>query len=248
MMKRILMLIMLVPSLALAAGKSAFPLDDPQNDIRDVESLKRGAQMFVQSCSSCHSANLIRYSRISQDLSWNEEEMRKALKMGDKEMGDYMAGGMNPVAAKAAFGTAIPDLTLTSRVRGTDWIYTYMRSFYTDENGKNNNVIFAGVAMPNVLMGHQGMMKPVYEERNGKQVVVGTQPFPEPQTEEEKAAAAEKAQAFDEKIRDLTNFMEYIGEPVKVEREELGKKVLFYLFILFIFAWLLKREYWKDIK
>ena len=247
MMKRFLMLIMLVPSLALAAGKSAFPLDDPQNDIRDVESLKRGAQTFVNSCSSCHSANLIRYSRISQDLSWNEEEMRKALKMGDKKIGDYMGGGMPDMAAKAAFGTAIPDLTLTSRVRGTDWIYTYMRSFYMGEKG-NDNVIFPGVAMPNVLMGHQGMMKPVYEERNGKQVVVGTQPFPEPQTEEQKAAAAEKAENFDALVRDLVNFMEYIGEPVKVEREELGKKVLFYLFILFIFAWLLKREYWKDIK
>jgi len=52
---------------------------------------------------------------------------------------------------------------------------------------------------------------------------------------------------IDGTVRDLVNFLAYMGEPIKLERQSLGIKVMLFLFVLFIFAYLLKKEYWKDI-
>ncbi len=63
------------------------------------------------------------------------------------------------------------------------------------------------------------------------------------QLREEKSAAE-----FDQDVRDITNFLDYVGEPAKLVRVSLGYKVLGFLFILFILSYLLKKEYWKDVK
>jgi ubiquinol-cytochrome c reductase cytochrome c1 subunit len=53
---------------------------------------------------------------------------------------------------------------------------------------------------------------------------------------------------FNQDVRDITNFLDYVGEPAKLIRVDLGYKVMGFLFILFILAYLMKKEYWKDVK
>ncbi|MFP3830561.1 cytochrome c1, partial [Pseudomonas sp. SIMBA_021] len=64
------------------------------------------------------------------------------------------------------FGAAPPDLTNVARVRGSDWIYTYLKSFYKDESRPFgvNNTLFPSVGMPHVLQELQGVPTPITEE------------------------------------------------------------------------------------
>ncbi|MBQ0754954.1 MAG: cytochrome c1 [Gammaproteobacteria bacterium] len=52
---------------------------------------------------------------------------------------------------------------------------------------------------------------------------------------------------FEKNMADLTNFLAYVAEPVRLERERLGVYVLLFLFILFWPAYFMKKEFWKDI-
>ncbi len=58
-----------------------------------------------------------------------------------------------------------------------------------------------------------------------------------------KLSAAE----FDMLVRDLVNFLEYVSEPVQIKRQHIGIGVLAFILVFFIFAFFLKREYWRDI-
>ena len=150
---------------------------------------------------------------------------------------------MPPV--KPYFGAAPPDLTLVARVRGNDWLYTYLRTFYLDSSrpfGVNNQV-FGNVGMPNVLWELQGWQKPVYktvtdDDGHEHQVLEGLELV---------EAGAQTPAEFDRTVRDLVNFLAYMGEPIKQERQALGIKVMLFLLVFFIVAYLLKKEYWKDI-
>ena len=149
-----------------------------------------------------------------------------------EKTGDHITNTMPKKEAASWFGTAPPDLTLEARLRSPDWIYTYLRSFYMDESrpfGVNNKV-FKDVGMPHVLQGLQGVSS-IDEHGNISPAMGGSL------TTEE----------YDIVVRDLTNFLEYVGEPSKLERESLGFKVLIFLFIFFIIAYFLKKEYWKDV-
>lgn len=241
--------VMLTPVMASAAG-GGVALDDAPIDINDKESLRRGAKAFADYCYSCHAASFMRFNRIAKDLEMSEDEVREMMihtrgKKGDPtKIGELMKVSMTDDYAKEAFGTAVPDLSLTARARGADWVYTYLRGFYTDPYRPTgfNNTVFPDVGMPNVLWSLQGVQDPVYkkvvhddvevEEMDGfKLVQAGTMT-----TEEYDAFAA-----------DLTNFMVYLAEPVQAERRSLGWKVLLFLVIFFFFAYALKKEYWKDV-
>jgi ubiquinol-cytochrome c reductase cytochrome c1 subunit len=238
-----------LPSLAFAGAAPKYPLEHVKIDLGDTQSIQRGAKLFVQMCSSCHTTQYIRYNRIGQDLGWTDEELRKALNMPkDAKVGDHMVRGMNPVGAKASFGSVPPDLTLVARVRGTDWLYTYMKTFYMNEKNKMDNPLLPGVSMPNVFMGLQGMQKGVYAEVDGVRKLVDLEPFPKPANEAMQKAFEEKQAKFDQTVSDLTHFMAYMGEPSKMSRLNMGPWVLFYLLILIVVTYLLKREYWKDVK
>ena len=240
--------VLLVPMLAAASGGAH--LYKAPIDINDKESLRRGVKAFTDYCYSCHAASFMRFNRIAEDLDITEEDVREMMihtrgKKGDPtKIGELMRVSMTDDYAKNAFGTAVPDLSLTARARGADWIYTYLRSFYVDPYRPTgfNNTVFPDVGMPHVLWSLQGLQKPVY-----KTTMHGDVEVEEMEGFESIQAGKLNRVEYDVFIADLTNFMVYLAEPVQVERRSLGWKVLLFLVVLFVFAFALKKEYWKDI-
>lgn len=253
MNKNILTLLLLALSVVgsvnlQAAGGAA--LDHAPIDISDKESLKRGAVYFADNCMSCHGAFFMRYNRVGKDLEMDEQSVRDSMiftrgKKGDPtKYGDLMKVAMTDDYAKQAFGAAVPDLSLVARARGADWLYTYLRTFYIDENRPmgTNNKVFSDVGMPNVLWRLQGLQKAVYktEVHDGIEVesIEGFEAL---------APGTMTTGEFDLFVADLVNFMVYIAEPVQVERRSMGWKVLLFLMFFAVLAYFLKKEYWKDI-
>ena len=231
MRKLFITLLAVLPVFAFAAGPS-IPLDAANNDLSDKESLKRGFKSYINYCLGCHQLQYQRYNRTFADLGISDEEGKAEWMFTGEKVGDHITNTMPAKEAAAWFGAAPPDLTLEARFRSPDWIYTYLRSFYVDEArpfGVNNKV-FKDVGMPHVLQNLQGIRT---MDENG----VLSAPVGGTMTEAE----------YDEFARDLTNFLEYVGEPNKLERKELGKWVIGFLFILFILSYFLKKEYWRDI-
>ena len=199
----------------LAAGK--VNLDHADTDIMDRASLQNGAKLFMNYCSGCHAISFMRYNRIGSDLGLSDELVKQNLMFAGNKPGETMVTAMPEDAASKWFGGVPPDLSLVARSKGTDWIYTYLRSFYEDESrifGVNNKVL-ANASMPDALWS-----------------------LKDTQSETE----------FDNSVRDITNFLDYVGEPAKLIRLQLGKWVLLFLGVLFILVYMLKKEYWKDVK
>lgn len=243
------------PAAAYAAAEHV-RLDPVQVDLGDQPSLQRGARIFVNYCLSCHSAAYMRYNRMGNDLGISEELVKENLLFAADKVGDLMKAVMPQEDAKDWFGTPPPDLTLVARSRGPKWIYTYMRSFYRDAESPNgwNNTVFANVAMPHVLYEWQGEQRPVFRtekhtatvEEDGKRAerVVETHVFDKFEIE---TPGTMTVAEYDRAMRDLTNFLVYLGEPAKLERYRLGVYVLIFLAVFLVFAYLLKKEYWKDV-
>ena len=245
MKKQLLVLLMLlVPMLALASEEN-LDLDKAHIDPGNMESLQRGARTFVNYCMGCHSAKYERYNRLARDLHISEKDVIDNLMFTGTKIGDHMDTAMPHDEAKNWFGTAPPDLTLVARVRGVDWLYTYLRSFYRDDSrpfGVNNR-LFHNVGMPNILWQLQGEQDAVYK------TVTDEDGHPHKMLEsiELKKAGQETPAEFDRTVRDLVNFLAYMGEPIKQQRMALGVKVLLFLLVFFVVAYLLKKEYWKDV-
>ena len=249
MKKHILILLLAIfPATLFAAGGAH--LDKAPIDIYDKESIKRGAKSFADYCFSCHSAKFMRFNRIAKDTGMSEDEVREMMiftrnnKGKPTKIGDLMTVSMTKEYAKSTFGAAVPDLSLTARARGADWVYTYLRTFYADAGRPSgmNNTTFPDVGMPHVLWELQGIQKAVYttEEHDG----VSSEHFSGFETVQAGSMSAEEYDAF---VADLVNFMVYVAEPVQTERRDLGVYVLIFLAIFFVFAYLLKKEYWKDV-
>ncbi len=258
-MKKLFAVLMLaVMPVFSSAAEQGVQLDKVDIDVSDKAALQDGARTFANYCMGCHSAKFQRYERVADDLGIPHEVMLDNLVFTGAKIGDHMKIGMQPNDAKAWFGAAPPDLTLVARVRGTDWLYSYLRAFYEDPSrpwGVNNKV-FPNVGMPNVLAPLQGRQvigcKQVQIVEDGKKQydpLTGT-----PLTHEAcdqltvlpKTGALTEEQ-FDEKIKNLVTFLAYSANPVKLEHQRIGTYVLIYLAFLFVFAYLLKREYWKDV-
>ena len=241
----IAILFALLPAVALAAGGHDVELDKANIDPANKESLQRGAKVFVNYCMSCHAAKYQRYNRVARDLGIREDDVIEHLMFTGEKIGDHMDVAMTKADGKAYFGAAPPDLTLVARVRGVDWLYSYLRAFYLDDTRPFgvNNLVFPNVGMPHVLWELQGWQEPVYEtvtdsEGHKHQVV---------ESLELVEAGTQTPAEFDRTVRDLVNFLAYMGEPIKQERQRLGIKVLLFLLVFFVIAYLLKKEYWKDI-
>lgn len=233
-------------SLAHAAGGNA-KLDPVETDLSDLKSLQRGARTFVNYCLSCHSAAFMRYNRMGSDLGISENLVKQNLMFASKKVGDLMTVSMSKEDGKAWFGTAPPDLSVISRSRSPEWLYTYLRSFFWDDGkGRWDNATFPNVAMPHVLFELQGRQRPVY--RTQKYVVNGKEQEREvlDQLEQESPGTLSKNE-YDAVVKDLTNFMAYLGEPAKMVRTKIGIYVLLFLAVLLVLTYLLKKEYWKDI-
>ncbi|HKX56096.1 MAG TPA: cytochrome c1 [Xanthomonadales bacterium] len=246
-----------LPAFSFAAG-GHIELDKVDIDLADKAAMQDGARTFANYCMGCHSAKFQRYERVADDLGIPTNVMMENLVFTGAKIGDHMKTGMQPQDAKVWFGAAPPDLTLVARVRGNDWLYTYLRTFYEDPARPYgvNNKVFPNVGMPNVLAGLQGRQvigcKQVQVVEHGKKVfdpLTGT-----PVTEEAcdqltivpKTGALSEAE-FDEKIKNLVSFLAYSANPVKLESQRIGTYVLLFLAFFCVFAYLLKREYWKDV-
>lgn len=231
------------PAWVFAAG-AGVPLDKANIDPTNKESLQRGARLFVNYCLSCHAAGLMRYERIGKDLGIDEKLVSENLMFTGGKIGDLMTVATAPKDAKAYFGTVPPDLSVIARSRGVDWLYTYMRSFYRDDSKiiGVNNLVFPDVGMPHVLWELQGWQEPVIttvKDDEGVKSKAVTLELVEPGT----MAPHE----YDRAVRDLVNFLDYMGEPAKYERRELGVKVIMFLVFFLAIAYLMKRDYWKDV-
>ena len=230
----------LVPVLATAGGGSNEALDEVHVDLSDKASLQRGARTFVNYCLSCHSAGYMRYERMAADLDISDQLLRENLMFATSKPGELMTVTMSDEGAKDWFGVVPPDLSLTARSHGSDWIYTYMRSFYRDDSTVTgwNNLLFPNVAMPHVLYRWQGTRDARFEEQDGVQEFVGF---------EDRALGELSPDEYDAAVRDLTNFMVYLAEPAKLVRYKIGFWVMVFMGILILLSYALKREYWRDI-
>lgn len=238
-MKKLLFVVLVVlfaPLAAFASG-AGLHLDKAPNKANDMAALQHGAKVFVNYCQNCHSASYMRYNRL-RDIGLSEAQIRDNLIFSSDKVGDLMKIAMQPAEAKAWFGVAPPDLTVIARARasefgsGSDWLYTYLRSFYRDDTRPSgwNNLVFENVGMPHVLWELQG------------QQVMG---------EGHKLSLAKpgnlKPAEYDALVADLVGYLQYMAEPMAETRKKMGVFVLLALAVLFVFAYALKREYWKDV-
>jgi ubiquinol-cytochrome c reductase cytochrome c1 subunit len=202
-----------------------------------MAALQNGAKLFVNYCLNCHSASYLRYNRL-QDIGLSEEQIKGNLLFTAEKTGETMMIAMQRADAKAWFGAAPPDLSVIARARasefgsGSDWLYTYLRGFYRDDARPTgwNNVVFANVGMPHVLWELQGEQA-MGADHKLKLVKPGKM----------------KPAEYDAAVADLVAYLKWMGEPMAEFRKNLGVVVLIALALLFVFAYALKREYWKDI-
>ncbi|MEH6580398.1 MAG: ubiquinol-cytochrome c reductase [Halioglobus sp.] len=258
----VLILALTVLPLKAVGSESSFncgsmPCDEFTADPRDKASLQSGAKMYMNYCLGCHSMQYSRYNRVASDLGIPEDMMQGNLIFDpDLKIGSLMHSPMDVRTAKVWFGAAPPDLTLASRARQPEWLYTYLRTFYKDESRPYgvNNKVFKDVGMPHVMLELQGMqecaMGPVTAHNGG----VKRDPLTGEDILEDAcgqftvaAAGAMTPEEYDTAIYDLVNFMAYTADPVVVDRHRIGTFVLLFITLFFVLAWLLNREYWKDV-
>lgn len=244
-MKRLIILILcfLTAPLAWSAGNGE--LMHAHVNLSDKASLQRGAQIFVNYCLSCHSAAYMRFSRIGADLDISEDILKENLMFGTDKPGDTMSVSMTGDDATQFFGINPPDLSVTARSRGADWLYTYFMTFYRDDSRPTgvNNLAFKDAAMPHVLWEKQGWQRAVMREHQNADGSV-TRVIDHLELETAGELTEDEYSAY---VMDLVNFMVYLGEPIRLKRYKIGAWVMAYLFILLIIVYLLKREYWKDV-
>jgi ubiquinol-cytochrome c reductase cytochrome c1 subunit len=244
-MKRFLIAMLVAPFISVAGANEALQLDRAPVNLGDRASLQRGAAHFVNYCLNCHAAAAMRYARL-QDLGLSEVEIRNNLMFVTDRFGDSMTTTLDAKDAKKWFGVVPPDLSVTARARGSDWLYTYLRSFYRDPKTSTgwNNLVFPQVGMPHVLHGLQGEQQLEVTERidshtgekmESHKIVAG------------KPGALTPLE-YDIFVGDLVNYLTFMGEPARAQRTQIGIIVLFFLAAFFVLSLLLKLEYWKDVK
>lgn len=233
-------------SAAFAAG-SDFPLDSAPNRVNNNASLQNGAKIFVNYCLGCHSAVNLRYNRL-RDIGLSDQQIKDNLILGDQKVGDLMTISMTPKDAKEWFGKVPPDLSVEARARGTDWLYTYFRTYYKDDESPTgwNNMVYPNVGMPHVLWELQGERIAKFEEaKDPKNPGKTTKVF---KGFEQTTPGLIKPQEYDDNIADLVSFMSWMAEPTQLQRKRIGVVVLLFLTIFTLLAWRLNKAYWKDIR
>ena len=247
-MRRILFLLLVVLPLSLPqsvlGSEGGYRLDKSPHDSRDLVSLQAGARTFVNYCQGCHGMQYMRFNRLT-DLGLTEAQIQEYLLFSAEKVGETMKTALPQKEGKVWFGVAPPDLSVIARARGADWLYTYLRTFYRDPKSATgwNNAVFPSVAMPHALWTLQGERS--LEAAMGKDLA-GHEHMQYKWSQ--LTPGSLNGVEYDALTRDLVNFLVYAGEPAATSRRAIGIVVLFVLGVVFIFAWLLKREYWKDVK
>jgi ubiquinol-cytochrome c reductase cytochrome c1 subunit len=238
-------MLLIAPAFGFASGGGGVALESADINLADRASLQRGAQVFVNHCMGCHSLQYMRWNRLAADTGLTDAQVMENFVFTDANVGSQMITSMRPEEAEKWFGTAVPDLTLVTRWRSPDWVYSYLKSFYADPARPYgvNNTVFPDVGMPHVLQPLQGVQKAVYQEHKDAAGHT-TKVF----DHFEAASKGSLAPAeYDRMVRDLTAFLTYAGEPMQLERQRLGVYVLLFLAVFFVLAYALKKEYWKDV-
>ena len=214
-------------------------------DINDIESLQRGARNFMNYCSGCHSLKYVRYNRMAKDLEIPEAALKADLMFTSDKPFDTINSSMPATDSETWFGKQPPDLSLIARARSVDYIYAFLKGFYVDPSRPwgVNNLVLPGAAMPAVLSSLQGLQKPTLknvkdEHGSDNFVLEGVEPL---------TPGALKPEEYDQFVRDIANFLDYAGEPIKAHRQSMGVFVILFLLVFFAFAYMLKKEYWKDV-
>ncbi len=241
--------ILMAASLCLSSGAIAagggVPLESANVDIQNTASLQRGAKLFANYCMGCHSLNYMRYSRLATDLELTEEQVTENLIFDrDKKIGDLMTIAMNQDDASEWLGAVPPDLSVVARSRGADWIYSFLKSYYVDPNRPTgwNNYVFENTSMPHVLWDLQGInVMPEHGDDEEGDSHAGLPEFASVQ------AGSMSPEEYDETVRDLVNYIQYVGEPAALKRASMGVWVLLYISVFTFIAYLLKKEFWRDI-
>jgi len=257
----LIMALTVIPLKAVGAESAykcgAMPCDEITVNPHDKASLQRGAGLYMNYCMGCHSLQYSRYNRVANDLGIPEDLMMANMVFDPTvKFGDLMESAMDDDHAKVWFGATPPDLTLVSRARQPEWLYTYLRTFYRDDTRPYgvNNKVFKDVGMPHVLLELQGMqecaMGPVKAGNGGvkRDPLTGADILEEPCGQFTIAEAGTMSpEEYDVAMYDLVNFLAYTAEPIAAERQRMGLFVLLFIAIFTVFAWLLNREYWKDV-
>ena len=260
----------MIPLVATAAVQ--FELLEAKPDLSDKASLQRGAKLFVNFCVSCHSASFMRYNRMGKDLGLSDEQVENNLLLASEKVVDKMDVSMPSESAKEWFGVAPPDLSVIARSRGADWLYSYLVTFYKDDDPARpfgvNNVVFRDVAMPHVLWSQQGVQEYVVGDRppnvksegpgrleaSGAEILIhksllledGSHASATDRLTVTRAGLMEPGQ-YRRGARDLVNFLVYLGEPAQLVRYKVGIWVLVFLAVLFVLSYGMYKEYWKDV-
>jgi ubiquinol-cytochrome c reductase cytochrome c1 subunit len=240
-MKKWIMALLLLPAIAFASEEAQYekaPIN-PNNQA----SLQRGARTFVNYCLNCHGASHMRYNRL-MDIGLNADQIKANLLFASEKVGDTMTVAMPRKDAKGWFGATPPDLSVEARSRGADWLYAYLRGFYRDDTRPTgwNNTVYDKVAMPHVLWQLQGQQVLKSEEKtdaHGEKAIVHTLVL-------EKQGSMTPAE-YDAMVADLVNYLAFMAEPAKNLRLHLGLIVLLFLSLMFVVAYYLKKEFWKDV-
>jgi len=215
------------------------------NEVANTASLQRGAAHFVNYCIGCHSLKYMRYSRMAKDLDITDEQLRDNLILTGAKPTDYMLSTFPVADAVTWFGRPPPDLSLITRSKSSNYVYQFLKTFYVDESKptRSNNLAFDGAAMPAVLSDLEGVKRAVFSTEGSAEHAGGKvlERF------EQVSPGALKAEEYDAFVRDVVNFLDYAGDPSQVVRQSIGIWVVLFLLVFTWFAWLLKREYWKDV-
>jgi len=230
-MKMFAIIFLLYSSISFSAEN--IELSKAPIDLTNNQSLQRGAKTFINYCLNCHSANFMRYSNL-QDIGLSAETIKNDLLFTGDKIGDTMSVNMSAKDSKKWFGASPPDLSVVARSRGADWIYSYMRSFYSDPSRPMgwNNTVYVNSAMPHILW-----------ELQGEQIL-----NPKTKKLEKFSSGKLNAKEYDAMIADLTNYLVYMSEPDQLKRKKMGYYVIGFLFLLLFLTIKLKKEYWRDIK
>ena len=228
-----------LPGLSLGAGGGE-PLMHMKVDY-SKETLRKGARTFVDNCMGCHSAKFYRYKNLVDHLGMDRGTVEDDLMYGMVSVNDHMMSAMPKGKGKDWFGAEVPDLSLVTRVRGTDWVYSYLLAFYQDSEAANgwNNHVFPNASMPNVLVR-------LTEDSAGYY----TEAMPKPhhgEGDEGHFEYPEVPEKLDGKVQNLVSFLSYVGDPSVLARHSMGPWVLLFLAVLAVLTFLVKKEYWRDI-
>ena len=218
-------------------------------NVTDMPSVQRGARHFVSYCLGCHSLKYERWSRLATDLSIPPQLLQKdLLPPGDKST-DYILTTMPSKDADTWFGKTPPDLSVMARARGPDYLYQYLKTFYLDPSRQTgaNNLRLPTTAMPDVLSELAGLKRAVFRDvmikGEGGQFT-REQLFDHFET---LAPGRLSETEYDQFVRDTVNFLDYVSEPTQAARRALGVWVVLFLLLFTWLAWLVKREYWRDV-